>query len=166
MDKGTSKNLYIVNILIYILFVVYLVLLFYLVFFRYRVIGNLSTVFNVKNYKYYFRYSINIVPFKTITEYLLNPHNLSFRIRCTNILGNILAFIPFGFFSTVIFKKLRGTKQIITVSCMFSLCIEVIQLIFLVGSFDVDDIILNTTGGFLGYLLFILFKQSYKLTKK
>lgn len=166
MDKGISKKLYIKNILIYLLFVIYLVLLFNLVFFRYRASGNLSTAFNITNYKYYFRYSINIVPFKTITEYILNPHNLSLRIRYTNILGNILAFIPFGFFSTVIFKKLRGTKQIITVSCIFSLCIEVIQLLFLVGSFDIDDIILNTIGGFLGYIIYILLKQTYRLIKK
>lgn len=165
MDNRISKKLYIKNILIYTLFAFYLMLLFYLVFFRYRVKGNLTTVFNVTNYKYYFRYSVNIVPFKTITEYILNPHNLSFKIRYTNILGNILAFIPFGFFSTVIFKKLRGIKQIITASCMFSLCIEAIQLFFLVGSFDVDDIILNTLGGFLGYLFFMLFKKLYKLVK-
>lgn len=166
MDKEIPKRLYIINILIYTLFAFYLIILFYLVFFRYRVTGNLNTVFNVTNYKYYLRYSVNIVPFKTITEYILNPHNLSLRIRYTNILGNILAFIPFGFFSIIIFKKLRGIKQIIIASCMFSLCIETIQLFFLVGSFDIDDIILNTIGGFLGYLFFMLFEQAYKLTKK
>ena len=37
-----------------------------------------------------------------------------------------------------------------------SLCVEVLQLLTRVGSFDVDDIFLNTIGGVLGFVLFII----------
>ena len=37
-----------------------------------------------------------------------------------------------------------------------SLCVEIIQLFTRVGSFDVDDILLNTIGGVLGYIIFLI----------
>lgn len=41
-------------------------------------------------------------------------------------------------------------------SFVLSLCVEVFQLITKVGSFDVDDLLLNTIGGICGYLLFAI----------
>jgi glycopeptide antibiotics resistance protein len=47
-------------------------------------------------------------------------------------------------------------------SFSLSLLIEVIQMIFRVGSFDVDDILLNTLGGFLGFMLLRFIRESFK----
>ena len=41
-------------------------------------------------------------------------------------------------------------------SLLLSLGVEVMQLITRVGSFDVDDIFLNTLGGVLGYIIFVI----------
>ena len=72
----------------------------------------------------------------------------------TNIFGNVLAFVPFGAILPVINRRTRSFLLIFLLSMEFSLMVETIQLIFKVGSFDVDDIILNTLGGVIGYLCF------------
>ena len=73
----------------------------------------------------------------------------------TNLFGNVIIFIPFGFFLPM------GSWQrsfIVTAyySFVLSLCVEVFQLITKVGSFDVDDLLLNTIGGICGYILFAI----------
>jgi len=70
-----------------------------------------------------------------------------YPILC-GVVGIILAcfILSFGFFKTLI----EG--------CLLSCIVEVIQLLTNVGSFDVDDIILNTLGVFLGYIAFVLCK--------
>ena len=73
-----------------------------------------------------------------------------------NTAGNVIGFVPFGFILPVISRG--GKKWYVTVlmSFLFSLCIELTQLICKVGSFDVDDLFLNTVGGALGFLLIYL----------
>ena len=71
-----------------------------------------------------------------------------------NLLGNIAAFLPFGFFLPFLSQKNRSFAYVTLISFEFSLLIESIQLVSKVGSFDVDDMILNTLGGSLGYLCF------------
>ena len=44
-----------------------------------------------------------------------------------------------------------------------SLVVEILQIVFRVGSFDVDDLILNTLGGMLGYLLLELIEKWRKV---
>lgn len=71
----------------------------------------------------------------------------------TNLLGNILIFIPFGFF-----LPMGSTKKSFVLTALFSfflsLGIETFQLLTKIGSFDVDDLLLNTLGGIIGYLLY------------
>ncbi len=63
---------------------------------------------------------------------------------------NIVLFIPFGFL--VSFKK-KNPKQIVLYGFLFSLLIEIIQLIVKRGSFDINDLMWNTLGTFFGVLL-------------
>ena len=74
----------------------------------------------------------------------------------TNVFGNVLGFVPYGFILPVITGKMRNGFFIILSGFVISLTIEVIQLITKVGCFDVDDMILNTAGAALGYLLFFI----------
>ena len=72
-----------------------------------------------------------------------------------NIAGNVVAFMPFGFCLPLI-----ADHRIKFFGCMLytfglSLAIELIQLVSKVGSFDVDDILLNTVGGVLGFLIYM-----------
>lgn len=93
---------------------------------------------------------VNFTPFKEMFRYTFGSYKFM-----KNIVGNIVLFIPFGFFvSHYLNTKKAITPAIITL--IVSLCAEGIQ--YHIGRiFDVDDIILNVFGGFLGYLLFIGF---------
>ena len=77
----------------------------------------------------------------------------TFAVFC-NLAGNVIGFIPFGMILPVIWPKTGKVLRILLLSFEFSLCVETIQLVWKVGSFDVDDLILNTLGGVIGYLLF------------
>ena len=93
-----------------------------------------------------FRY--NLVPFVEI--------RLGFAAVFTNLVGNVAGFLPFGFILPVITEKMRSGLLITLAGFGLSLTVEVIQLITRVGCFDVDDMILNTAGAALGYLLFFI----------
>ena len=62
--------------------------------------------------------------------------------------------MPFGFFMRVVSGRSRGPVRIILLGFGFSLMLETIQLVFRVGSFDVDDLILNTLGAGLGFFCY------------
>lgn len=101
----------------------------------------------------------NIIPFKTI---FINIHSLSSWPDFSNLVGNIVAFIPFGMF-LVLLSKNRGMSFIGVLgrTLSFSLCLECLQVVFSLGVFDVDDLILNTSGGVLGYCTIKLCDQVY-----
>ena len=70
-----------------------------------------------------------------------------------NIIGNILLFIPYGFFSSYYLNNKKISTNVIL--CLIaSLSIECIQN-YIGRVFDIDDIILNVLGGFCGCLLFV-----------
>ena len=100
--------------------------------------------------------SVNLIPFKTVIEYIVAFFNNTIPTHTiiTNIFGNILAFAPFGFFAHVILNKKPSLLKFTLLMVSASLLIEVIQLIFLVGSCDIDDVILNVLGAVIGYLIF------------
>lgn len=96
---------------------------------------------------------VNLIPFRTVLEYL-NSFSIPFHTKIINLLGNTLAFAPFGFFAHVILNKKPSLLKFTLLMISASLLIEVIQLIFLVGSCDIDDIILNVLGAVFSYLIF------------
>ena len=123
-----------------------MVLLIYLLFFA-ESMGRMQD----KGYQY------NLVPFQEIRRYVRHWDVLGWRIAGMNLFGNVLAFMPFGFFVPKLAKKKKNIFFIILYSFELSLLVEVLQLAFKLGSFDVDDIMLNTLGGFLGYLCHLIF---------
>lgn len=88
--------------------------------------------------------------FSTIRVYL-KYRNLN-RIYLTNLLGNIIPFIPMGYFSAIFLPK---RKFLIPMFRCFLLVfsIEVVQFVTGLGYFDVDDILLNMLGCLTGYCL-------------
>ena len=68
-----------------------------------------------------------------------------------NLAGNVIGFLPFGFFLPILSRRLRNGVLVTMSGFGLSLLVESIQLIFKVGCFDVDDMILNTLGAALGY---------------
>lgn len=80
----------------------------------------------------------------------------------SNILGNIIMFIPTGIFICV-FTKSKNPYHYIYAIPVISIFIEITQFILATGSLDVDDIILNSTGGFIGVGIFaIIYKLAHK----
>lgn len=68
-----------------------------------------------------------------------------------NVLGNVLLFVPFGALMRGFAKKMRGALASFGVSFAASLGFEMIQFLYGIGEFDVDDIMLNVFGAILGY---------------
>ncbi len=100
-------------------------------------------------------YSYNLVPFKEILRYLRYGGILGTRAVVINLLGNVIAFLPFGVLLPLLFRPFRRIWRTVLLSFVFSALVECTQLIFHVGCFDVDDMILNTLGGLAGFLLFL-----------
>lgn len=107
----------------------------------------------------------NLVPFHTIGYYMFDSHNLWSSF--INVAGNMVLFIPLGLLLPFIGKdashivnrqEIKGLSydwRIIVTGFSFSLLIEIGQLLMEVGAFDVDDLILNTLGGWLGFRLLL-----------
>ena len=92
--------------------------------------------------------STNLMPFREILRYDFGTDGFN-----RQVIGNILLFIPFGYFVSC-YCKVKNLGLITIVSAISSLVIESVQH-FIGRSFDVDDIILNVVGSILGFLLFI-----------
>lgn len=140
----------------WILFFGYLLLLSYFLFFA-EIMGRSNIT---RTYHY------NLVPFLEIKRFIIYRKKLGMTAVLVNLLGNIAAFLPFGFFLPALSRKNRSFRHTVLLSFEFSLLIECIQLISKVGSFDVDDLILNTLGGSLGYLCFCIAKAWKKRNEK
>ncbi|TVX88245.1 VanZ family protein [Paenibacillus agilis] len=103
----------------------------------------------------------NLVPFKQISENM-EGQSLNDFIQ---LFGNIGIFVPLGIFLTMLLKNKRGAFIIVLVgSLVVSLSLESAQLLFAIGNFDVDDLILNTSGGIVGYCLIRLRVTGEKCT--
>ena len=96
----------------------------------------------------YLKESINLIPFRTIYEYLIeNFNNLTdTSVIFCNILGNFVALMPMAFFLPLLFKKQNKFKIFFLTMLLIILGIELLQLFGGVGRFDIDDVILNIGG--------------------
>ena len=92
--------------------------------------------------------SINLVPFHTISSFF---RYLSFDDFLVNICGNVLIFVPWGFGLVLLWKPCRSPFRLTVLCLLPSVTIEFLQL-FIGRHVDVDDLILNFTGGLLGTL--------------
>lgn len=101
-------------------------------------------------------YSYNLQPFREIRRYLTYWRILGIRTTFLNLAGNIIGFMPFGALLPILAKSARRAWKVGLLSLEISALIEISQLLFQVGCFDVDDMILNTLGGVLGYSVFWL----------
>lgn len=104
-------------------------------------------------------YHYNLVPFQEIERFIKYREVIGWEGFIVNTFGNVLAFAPFGFLLPIVSRQNRTFFRVALYSFEFSLFIELIQLSFRVGTFDVDDLMMNTIGGVLGYLLFLTCKK-------
>jgi len=101
----------------------------------------------------------NFIPFKEILRYEFGA-----RLFVKNIIGNVLLFVPYGFF-TALYVDIKKSRSAFFLVLLASFAIEFTQL-GIGRVFDVDDIILNVLGGMIGFYIFrILDKISDRLPK-
>jgi glycopeptide antibiotics resistance protein len=131
------------------LLILYLVTLTWLVLFKLKF--NISSVFN------HHHRSLNLVPFGA-------PSIVNGRVDFGEIILNCVFFIPFGLLLNVNFKKVGFLPKLISI-LVFSVTAELIQYIFAIGATDITDVISNTTGGFLGLILYKLSNKYIKTEK-
>ncbi|WP_445683014.1 VanZ family protein [Solibacillus sp. FSL K6-4121] len=102
----------------------------------------------------------NLVPFRTIETYI---SDLSFSVAFMNIFGNIIPFIPLGFLIPMAFPSRRNLIKTMISCFLIIISVETLQLILLLGIFDIDDIILNLLSCFIGFILFKAYKKIFKV---
>jgi glycopeptide antibiotics resistance protein len=101
----------------------------------------------------------NFIPFKEIMRY-----DIAAPLFWRNVVGNIVVFAPFGYIITDIiymFTKRMNVFISFGFTVLMSSSIEFIQM-FIGRSFDIDDIILNSLGGLIGFIAFVIMKKIFK----
>lgn len=127
----SSKKFIFHKELMSLIFIVYIICLYYILMKQ----GNSSN-------------NLNLIPFKEMFKYEIGSYHFF-----SNIIGNILIFVPLGYFASYYLTNIKASV-IVIVSIIISLFTEGLQY-YLGNSFDIDNLILNTIGGFLGYLLYV-----------
>ncbi|MBB6731366.1 VanZ family protein [Cohnella sp. CBP 2801] len=95
--------------------------------------------------------SINLIPFHSIKEYIFSNSVTIKKFAFANVGGNIIIFIPLGIYLSLFKKNKRVITNLLFI-LILSLFIEIIQGLLGIGASDIDDIILNCLGGFVGIL--------------
>ncbi|MBW7644751.1 MULTISPECIES: VanZ family protein [Geobacillus] len=139
-----------VKVSLTILLCIYLSILTKIILFKYLPLSEIINHFDFSYNEYLWR-SSNFIPFKTIIYYLFLA-DINLNIRIENLVGNIIGFVPLGFTLPLLSKRFQNLKAVIITTSSLSFTYEILQLLFGIGSFDIDDLILNTLGGVMGYL--------------
>lgn len=110
-------------------------------------------------------WGVNLVPLRTIKNYIKYS---GFLHTMTNVMGNIIIFLPFGIFVAEIFPKTRSLSKILVITFFSSFFVEFIQF-FIGRSVDIDDLMLNVLGSVIGYFIWkknLRFKFAKKKRRK
>ena len=138
--------------IIKIAFAMYCILMLWLLFGQ-RIGWNTA-----ESYFEQLKHSINLIPFHTIQIFvnsLLKGNNTSeIRHAVINLAGNIVMFIPLGFFVPSFSKKFNKLLKTLACAMLCIITVEILQLLLLLGSCDIDDLILNMVGVTVGYTLY------------
>ena len=153
-SKDIQEKSKIRNFWLKALFIIYCLLLITILFLNneYRMGGfqNIST-FSREHFE-----TSNIIPFATIIGYVsgMVSNDINTGIVIINLVTNLLLFAPMGFFIPMLFQdKIKNTKQFLIIIIILTFLVEIIQFITYRGSTDIDDIILNTIGASIVYIL-------------
>jgi glycopeptide antibiotics resistance protein len=130
-----------------LLFIVYLITLFWILLFKLGV-----------RFSYMENRSVNLIPFS-------EPLILNGKMDVGETILNVVIFIPLGIYAGVLFKRWAfGSKLFFFF--LISLMFEGLQFILRIGAFDITDIITNTLGGIIGFMIFEAIEKSFKSSVK
>jgi glycopeptide antibiotics resistance protein len=154
-EMGMKRKRTLNNLKIHALFVLYVYALFKIILFKF---GAIDMTFLRQQLKQSLGnpddiarrlQKGNLIPFKEISRsiHVLSIHDL------INMIGNIAIFMPFGIFLGFMLRNKKiSLIGAFTLSLGLSLILESAQALFSIGSFDVDDLILNSSGGLIGFI--------------
>ena len=100
--------------------------------------------------------NLNLVPFHTIRLFLnVLGMQMYSSAAIINLGGNVIMFIPLGFFLPRVFPALQKFRRCILATTLIITAVELTQLFTLLGTCDIDDLILNVIGATIGYIIFL-----------
>lgn len=118
---------------------------------------NVSSIFSLERDEIgrYIKENTNMIPFATIRLFIHGYKSgaLSFAVMVENILGNLMVFMPFSLFLPVISDRFYSRRSLIPTIICIVVFIELLQLVMLTGSADIDDFILNVAGAALANVI-------------
>ena len=129
-----------------LLLVSYAIIVLWIIVFKCNVNESLHIQENLEK-TLWERFSYRLVPFVDVI-YLIRSG--TFGLEGLAFFFNVICFMPLGLVLPLFFSK----KQSVLLLFAFSLSVEVFQLFSGFGGFDPTDLLLNTTGVFLGSLLY------------
>jgi len=152
-----------VRFVMLVLFIVYMAMLTKNILFK-KSPGYYKNYFK-KEYRYYSAKQgwekANTKPFSTI-KLFYNSRRLNPEYKQNNLWGNFLGFVPLGLLLPLLRNYFRNGLNTFLAGFLLSLCFELCQLIFGLGIFDVDDLILNTAGCFAGFVICFIVIKNFK----
>lgn len=120
-----------------VLFVVYLLILGWVLLLKLGV-----------QFSYMGERSVNLIPFGEVSVF--NNQNIL----------NILIFVPLGIYAGILFGRWRSSNKLFFFASL-SFIIEALQYVLQIGTFDVTDIVTNTTGGLIGLILYMSIQRAF-----
>ncbi|WP_269474721.1 VanZ family protein [Paenibacillus sp. URB8-2] len=93
----------------------------------------------------------NLVPLRTVWYYLSADGGLSMAARLVNLLGNVAVFVPVGMLVPLATGRLLSPVRLAVLFIPCIAALEILQMVLRIGSFDVDDILLNLLGVWTGF---------------
>jgi glycopeptide antibiotics resistance protein len=156
MGKVKSKES-LAKLLCWLAFGVYIITLYRIAVLKYMPVSIIGEQYSLVDLSLIRRQLAlaNFVPLRSIIRYTVEDQNAA----PVNIIGNIITFMPLGFFLPFASHNKDRLKTIALFGFGSSSLIEVIQLISGLGRFDIDDIILNVFGACLGLLAYRTIKK-------
>lgn len=142
-----------------LLFALYLCLMVYLLFVQRIKYIHLSPQIS---YFEMLSSSINLIPGYSVAIFVRNLFSGDgywARHAVINLIGNVVMFVPAGFFLPMVCTRARRLKNTLLISLGALAVIETVQLFTLLGSMDIDDVILNMAGVLIGYALFKAYEK-------
>ena len=97
--------------------------------------------------------SYNLIPFDSIKQYLNNKDQYNYNTWFMNLFGNLVMLVPLGVILPILHYRFRIFRNFIGFLIFINLSIEIFQYYSGFGSLDIDDVIMNSSGASVGFLM-------------
>lgn len=103
----------------------------------------------------------NYIPLNTLGKYIGGDEKSKEDIK--NIVINLILYVPLGFLIPILIKTNRDFSNLAMAIITFSVIFALVKIIGGFGVFNIDELILNTLGGIIGYIIYAIGAKLYKI---